>query len=181
MRLRLSLKLTRRRNRGVEGAPTAATGAPDAISIEQEKITAALVAEAETQVTATLGNADSHDAKALGLILADLAATALLISNHSSLNRFWWTALIPAGISAAGFSWAIWPRSFSIGPALDDLYKDTIAGSALAANVALLDALSQALEANRNASDQKRFAWALGGIVLAAATVGYIPFFLVVH
>ena len=54
----------------------------------------------------------------------------------------------------SGFQLGDLAAPFSIGPALDDLYRTTINGSALAANVALLDALTQALEANQHASDR---------------------------
>jgi hypothetical protein len=151
------------------------------VSREQEKITSVLIAQAQAQVAATLANADSHDTKALGLLGADIAGVAVLLSNHKSLNRFWWASLIPAVLSAAGFAWTLLPRSFSTGPAIDDLYRETIGGPALDANVAVLDALTQAIDDNRRVSDRKRLGWALGAVVMAASTVMCAVYLLVVR
>ncbi len=178
--MRVSVSVHRGRDQPKE-RPSATVLATDAVSREQEKITAVLIGQAQAQVAATLANADSHDTKALGLLGADIAGVALLLSNHGALNRFWWVSLFPAFLSAAGFAWTLMPRSFATGPAIDDLYRDTIAGPALDANVAVLDALTQAIEDNRRVSDRKRVGWALGAVVMATATVLCTAYLLVVR
>ncbi len=179
MRVRLSIGIDRRSDQ--RRPASVDSGTADAVSREQEKITSVLIAQAQAQVAATLANADSHDTKALGLLGADIAGVAVLLSNHGSLNRFWWVSLIPAVLSAAGFAWTLLPRSFSTGPAIDDLYRETIGGPALDANVAVLDALTQAIDDNRRVSDRKRLGWALGAVVMAASTVMCAVYLLVVR
>lgn len=153
----------------------------DAKTLEQERITSALIGEARAQVAAALSNADSHDTKALALLAVDLGGVALLVSNRSSLDRFWWFALIPALVSAVGFIWTLAPREFDIGPNLEKLYEDTIDGSALDANVALLDSLNQALDDIGQTADKKRVGWVVGALVMAAALPMCASYLAVVH
>ena len=182
MRASLTFEIGRRqRPEAPAGSVSDSATSGDATSAEQERIVSALIAQAQGQVGATLSNADSHDAKALGLLAADLAGVAVLLANRSGLDRFWWASLIPAVISALGFGWTLLPRDFSTGPAIDDLYRETIAGSALTAKVALLDALTQAIDSNGRAGARKRLGWAVGALVMLAAAPVCAAYLLVVR
>ena len=153
----------------------------DARTLEQERITAALIGEARAQVAAALSNADSHDTKALALLAVDLAGVALLVGSRSSLDRFWWVSLIPALVSSIGFIWTLAPREFDIGPNIEKLYENTIDGSALEANVALLDSLNEALDDIGQAADRKRVGWVVGAAVMLAAVPVCASYLAVVH
>jgi hypothetical protein len=153
----------------------------DAVTAEQERTVDALVGLAQAQVAATLSNADSHDTKALGLLAADLAIAALLLGNRGDLGRLWWASVILTVVSALSFAWTLVPRDFSTGPAVEDLYRERIGGSSLAAKVDLLDALQQAIKQNLSASAQKRLGWTVGGAVMTVAAALSGAYLLVVR
>jgi hypothetical protein len=142
------------------------TPAGDPRIAEQERITALLITQAQTEVAATMSNADSHDSKALGLLALDVVIAGGLIANRGSLDRFWYAPIAGLLISASFFLATIAPRGFPVGPALRPFYAQVIAGRALDANIALLDALTQAIDINRTIARRKARLWPIGLVVL---------------
>ena len=157
------------------------TAPEDEVSLEQERVTATLITVAQAQVAAALSNADTHDTKALALLAVDVGGVALLVTTRSSLDRFWWVAMIPALVSAAGFVWTLLPREFFIGPDVEAFYREFIGSPPLDANVAVLASLNQALKHVRDATDQKRAGWIVGALVMAGALPVCTAYLAVVH
>jgi hypothetical protein len=122
--------------------------APEQSTQDATRITAMLVAQAQSRIELLSQQVDSDDAKAIGFFAGDIAAIGLLIILQSSLHRFWWVPALGFLVSAALFFCALWPREFALGPDLAEFFHDWAGGTELVANRKMLALLLKSIREN---------------------------------
>lgn len=70
---------------------------------------------AEDLFQAELDTADTIDLKAVGLLAADVAALAVVVTFHRSLASWWWLAAILLAVSCVCFFFVLWQRNWELG------------------------------------------------------------------
>ena len=129
-----------------------------------------LISVALAQIDAQLGDSDSHDVKALGLIASILAGSGLLALTKGPWSNAWLPAAILATLSCGCFLFTVLGRQFNIGPDLPALYAAVTDMARAEANRQILAELQKAIRENGEVLVPKA-RWFVVGVVLMAASV----------
>jgi hypothetical protein len=145
---------------------------------EARETAAMLVTQAQMQISAVLSNSDSHDNKAVGLLAASAASVGLLVSAHTSLDRYWWVTCVGLLVAIAFFMATLFNRGFPVGPDVTPFYAANWDKPSLYASVQLLSELATALRECRRTTARKGRLLTGGYISIvatAAASALYLP------
>jgi len=140
-----------------------------------------LVSSAEDRLQRQLAEADAIDAKARGVLALAVAAIALLVATHNSINRFWWIPTVGLAVASALLMLSVRPRRFDVGPDLRWLYDHWSRQQTSAADAAreMLSELLLSLANNLSPMRRKEVYFKLGFAVLVLSLLGSIPVALV--
>jgi hypothetical protein len=112
-----------------------------------------LIDSARDHIDGQAQDADALDAKALGLLGANLAIAGVLITFHGSLGPKWWIPALLLFVSGGLQFASVYPRGFDTGPRWRWIYDNYGGGTSLAAGQAVLSELLEAIDAN----EERRF------------------------
>jgi hypothetical protein len=107
-----------------------------------------LIDSARDHIDGQAQDANASDAKALGLLAANLAIVAVLITFHGSLGPKWWLPGLLLSASALLHFASVYPRDFDTGPNWRWVYDNYGGGASLAAGQVVLSELLEAIDAN---------------------------------
>lgn len=97
---------------------TSVTQADEAVGVEET-----LILLAQGELATQLSDADSHDAKALGILGAELALIALGFAARPMWTLWFIPAIVLVAASVVLLVLDLWPRAYNIGPDIADLYS----------------------------------------------------------
>jgi hypothetical protein len=113
------------------------------------------VEHAAAQLDAQMGDSDTLDLKALGLLTVDVAAITILVATHESLNRFWWIAAALLGVGAFFFLAAQRLTEFDRGPDILEFRSENTGASPVRITETMLSDLLLACDRNEPVLRQK--------------------------
>ncbi len=154
---------------------------PERTITNDDPLAQLLVDRATWEIGVQLGDSDTLDLKALGLLAVDVAAFAATVAVHDSLNRFWWAAGVLFAIAGVVLYIVVWPRQFDFGPDVGEFYE-TMRNESLGESYReMLTQLIKAIRRNNTVvlpSKMRWFIWGFrllltaGGAAVASALIG---------
>ena len=142
------------------------------------RVSAMILATAQSQLAAQLQAADNLDAKAVGLLSFDGILLGLVGFLQKSLTATWWMPAVLLLISAGSCTVVLVSRQFNVGPEPREFYGAVEGLTETEVNAAMMEAVVEAMNANDVRLRLKEWMFGVGTAALFLALIAGVYWFV---